>query len=66
MMKRLVCFALQLVGVMVILFGCVSATASISDNTGLVAQSFSEPINMIFLGVGLMGFGNFVRKRFSG
>ena len=44
---------------------CVSATASITNAPDIVGKTVSEPLNMLFLGVGLIGLGGYFKSRTS-
>jgi hypothetical protein len=48
-----------------ILLFCVSATASIANGPEIVDKAVSEPLNMLLLGVGLIGLGGYFKSRTS-
>ncbi len=47
-----------------LLFG-VSATANIANGPEIVEKGMSEPLNMLLLGVGLIGLGAYFKSRTS-
>ena len=63
MMKKIIRSILPIIGLFSVLLFCVSATAGIADASGIVTQTFSEPINMLLIGVGLIGFGSFIKRK---
>ena len=48
----------------VLLFG-VGATFNIATTTDMVKHSFPESINMLMLGIGLVGSFNFLKRKLS-
>ena len=64
-MKKALRYILFTAGMVSVLFFCVSATAAISSTQTMVNHSFSEPINLIVLGFGLIGFGSFIKSSLS-
>jgi len=64
-MKKTLRYILFTTGMVSVLFFCVSATAAISNTQTIVTHSFSEPINLILLGFGLIGFGSFIKSSLS-
>lgn len=62
-MKKVLRYILPTVGLLAVLLFCVSATASIAYSPVLVKQSFSEPINLLLIGFGLIGFGSYIKRR---
>ena len=62
-MKKIVRYILPVTGLLSVLVFCVSATAGIADNNTIVSSSFSEPINMLLIGLGLIGFGSFIKRK---
>jgi len=64
-MKNTLRYILSTFGLVSVLLFCVSATAAITDAQTLMKHSFSEPINMMLLGFGLIGFGTFLKSRLS-
>jgi hypothetical protein len=62
-MKKTLRYFIPVAGLLcVALFG-VSATASIASAPAIVNQTFSEPINMLLIGIGLIGFGSFIKRK---
>jgi hypothetical protein len=61
MKKKLINVALPIIGSLSVLIFCVTAAASIADPPFITSQPFSEPINMILLGLGMIGFGKAMR-----
>ena len=62
-MKKVLRYILPVTGLLSVLIFCVSATAGIADTPSIVAESFSEPINMLLIGIGLIGFGSFIKRK---
>jgi hypothetical protein len=62
-MKRVFRYILPVTGLLAVILFCVSATAGIADSPYLVTQSFSEPINMVLLGIGLIGLASFIKRK---
>ena len=63
-MKRWLHYILPISGMLTVLLFCMGAAAGIPGSNALVDKAFSEPVNMILVGVGLIGFGSFIRRRF--
>lgn len=61
-MKKVIRYILPVTGLISVLIFCVSATAGIADGPSIVSQSFSEPINMVLIGIGLIGFASFIKR----
>ncbi len=51
-----------LAGLIFLALFCVGATASIASAPAMARQAFSEPINMLLIGFGLIAFGNLIKK----
>jgi len=64
-MKKTLRYILSIVGLASVLIFCVSATAAITDTQSVLGHTYSEPLTMLLLGFGLMGFGTFLKSRFS-
>jgi len=64
-MKAVFKHILYVFGIASILLFCVSATAGITYATDTVGMSFSEPLNMVLFGIGLIGIGSFAKNRLS-
>ena len=62
-MKKMLRYILPVTGLLSILVFCVSATAGFADNNTIGTSSFSEPINMLLIGLGLIGFGSFIKRK---
>jgi hypothetical protein len=62
-MKKALRNILPAIGMLSILMFCVSATAGFAASHAFVSQTFSEPINILLIGFGLIGFGNFIRRK---
>ena len=62
-MKNAFKYTLSLMGLASVLMFCVSATASITSAANVVNQTFSEPMNMLLLGLGLIGLGSYIKNR---
>jgi hypothetical protein len=56
---RLLC---QISSILAVVLFCVSAAASIGDIQSMDTKTFSEPINLLLIGVGLIGFGSVVKR----
>ena len=61
-MKKLVRYIILVAGLLSVVIFCVSATASISAAPAIVRQTLSEPINMLLIGLGLIGFGSLIKR----
>jgi hypothetical protein len=46
-------------------FFCVGSSNAITDTQIITIYNVSEPVNMLLLGVGLIGAGTFMKSRFS-
>ena len=62
-MKVILRFILPLSGLVAVLIFGVSATASISNAADVVNTTISEPVSMLIIGVGLIGFGSYIKRR---
>ncbi len=62
-MKKVLKYIISIAGLMSVVLFCVSATASIATAPASASQAFSEPINMLLAGFGLIGFGSLIKKR---
>lgn len=58
--RRLILF---LVGLFCVLLFYVSASAGITGSSALIKQTLSEPMNLMLIGVGLLGFGGYLKKK---
>ena len=56
---------LYIFGIASILLFCVNATAGITYATDSASKLFSEPLNMVLFGIGLIGIGSLVKNRLS-
>ena len=65
-MKKALKYILSILGLTSVLLFCVSATAGITTAPSMVSQTMSEPMNMLLLGVGLIGLGSFIKSRVNG
>ena len=62
-MKKVLRYTLAFVGIPLIVLCCVSATASIASAPPIVKQTLTEPLNMLLVGFGLIGFGSFIKSK---
>lgn len=62
-MKKVLRYMIPTAGLLCVVLFCVSATASIASAPAIVKQTFSEPINMLLIGFGLIGFGSFIKRK---
>ncbi len=62
-MKKVLCYSLALVVFPFVALYCVSAAASIASAPTIVKQTFTEPINMLLVGFGLIAFGSFIKRK---
>jgi len=62
-MKKVLLYSLVLVGLPFVALYCVSTAASIASAPPIVKQTFTEPINMLLVGFGLIGFGSFIKSK---
>ena len=62
-MKNAIKYIVAFFGLICILIFCVGATAAFSGPQTTIRSFFPEPINMLLLGIGLIGFGSFIKKR---
>ena len=63
-MNRKIRLLFQISGILAVVLFCVSAAANIGDVQSMDTKTFSEPINLLLIGVGLIGFGS-IAKRIS-
>jgi hypothetical protein len=54
---------LQAIGLISVILFCVNAAAGISDTNAADNKSLSEPINMLLVGMGLIGLASFLKIR---
>lgn len=62
-MKKLVRYIILMAGLMSVVLFCVSATASIAASPDIAMQTFSEPINLLLIGFGLIGCGSLIKRK---
>jgi hypothetical protein len=62
-MKRLIRYTILVAGLLSIVLFSLSATASIASAPAMVKQTFSEPINLLLIGFGLIGFGSLIKRK---
>lgn len=62
-MKKIMRYFILFAGLLSVVIFCVSATASIASAPAIVKQTLSEPINMLLIGFGLIGFGSIMKKK---
>jgi predicted phage tail protein len=63
-MKKGLRYTIATVALIFISFFCVGSSSAISE-TQIVTYTVSEPVNMLLLGVGLIGMATFMKSRFS-
>jgi hypothetical protein len=56
---------LYVFGIASIVFFCVNATTGITYATDSAGKLFSEPLNMVLFGIGLIGIGSLAKNRLS-
>jgi hypothetical protein len=61
-MKKVFQYSLAVVLLIVALY-CVSAAASIASAPAMVKHTLTEPINMLLVGFGMIGFGSFIKRK---
>jgi hypothetical protein len=64
-MKKGLRYTLSTVCLILISFFCVGSSSAISDTQLITIYNISEPVNMLLLGIGLIGIGTFMKSRFS-
>ena len=62
-MKKALRYILSTVGLLSVLVFCVSATAPITNGLSSIAPTFPEPVKMLLLGLGFIGFGALMNNR---
>ena len=62
-MKKILRLILPFSGLVAVLIFGVSAAASISNAADVVKSTISEPVSMLLIGVGLIGFGSYIKRR---
>lgn len=62
-MKKMLRFTILGLGPLSVLIFCVSATASIAGATTVASETVSEPLSLLLVGVGLIGFSSFIRRK---
>jgi len=62
-MKKIVRYIILTLGIMFVVLFCVSATASIAAAPDIERQTFSEPINLLLIGFGLIGCGGLIKRK---
>lgn len=58
--SRLILFT---VGLICGLLFYVTASAGITGSSALIKQSLSEPMNLMLIGVGFVGFGSYLKRK---
>jgi hypothetical protein len=56
---------LYIFGIASILLFCVNATTGITYATHSAGKLFSEPLNMVLFGIGLIGIGSLAKSKLS-
>jgi hypothetical protein len=64
-MKKGLRYTLSTVCLILISLFCVGSSSAISDTQLITIYNISEPVNMLLLGIGLIGIGTFMKSRFS-
>jgi hypothetical protein len=62
-MRTLLPNFLPITGIICLFIFSVSATASLAGPSQVVDNTFSEPINMVLIGFGLIGISSFLSKK---
>ncbi|RJQ65924.1 MAG: hypothetical protein C4519_26700 [Desulfobacteraceae bacterium] len=62
-MEKVLRYILPALGMLSILIFSVSATANFRDSGSFVNETFSEPINILLIGFGLIGLSSFIKRR---
>ena len=62
-MKNAIKYVLSISGLICIVIFCVNATSAVSSHQTTVRSFFPEPINLLLLGVGLIGFGTLIKRQ---
>lgn len=62
-MRKILRYAVPVTGMLFILLFCISAAASITDAPAIITVSVGGPVKMLLIGVGFIGFSNFIRKK---
>ena len=64
-MKKGLRYTISTVCLILISLFCVGSSSAITDTQLITMNSVSEPVNMLLLGIGLIGVGTFMKSRFS-
>jgi hypothetical protein len=64
-MKKGLRYTISTVSLIFISLFCVGSSSAITDTHLIAVSSISEPVNMLLLGIGLIGVGTFMKSRFS-
>ena len=62
-MKKSVRYTLPIIVLAMVVLFCVSSTAAVINTQTVSGHSYSEPINVMLLGLGLLGVGTFMKNR---
>jgi LPXTG-motif cell wall-anchored protein len=65
-MKKNLKFTIPVFGLILVMIFCLSAPASIAPVPQVANWFLSEPINLLFLGIALIGFSGLIKKRRKG
>ena len=64
-MKKINTLLLSIFAVLVVLILGVNSLANVPGEPALTNSSFSEPLNILFIGFGLIAFGTILKNRSS-
>ena len=62
-MKSLLRYVLMITGLASVFIFCVSAATAVSGTEATIQPPLSEPMNMLLLGLGLIGVGSLIKSR---
>ena len=65
MMRIRLRYIFSMVCLILIMFFCVGSSSAVTDTQLMTGYSIPEPVNMLLLGIGLIGMGTFMKSRFS-